>query len=224
MLARVLCDVFKLIVIWSNMSTFNFNKKITCKNDRNDFCYLCGDYIRSTKSFSVSSNYVKSLVEKCYPKYEFKGLNSEWAPDNVFTKCTTRLSRHLNGKTPLPWKQSPTVWRRFRKDHSDCYFCLSTIPKYNRKSKEGFVFSRESCITRPPEELDLEEDSDQAHVSDPGADPGADPEADPEPENQVHDLSFDLLNQSLPSTINPNDTSFHTGYYPELLSYLLQIY
>lgn len=125
------------------MNQFNFTNKKDCESKRNKICYLCAQYIRSTKNFDSNSDFVRKLVKNVFPDFKFPGVKSSWARDFVCQKCTSAL-----GRSTKPY-ESPAIWSKCKADHSDCYFCLSKFHPTNRIHNSSFSYPTNSCVITP---------------------------------------------------------------------------
>ena len=192
-----------LVCMISNLR--NVGERHQCKNDPNSFCYLCSDYISAKR---ITSN-VKKLVENCFPNFEWPGLKSSWAPDFCCSKCHINMVRHCDVKAKLLYPR-PTIWRRPRPDHSDCYFCTSDLNKHNRIRESSINLSTVSSITRPNfDQPERENSAAEFELGEPDLGDVAGPlranAAGPLECAGGFDLSFEL-----PVDL---DESFHTGMY-----------
>lgn len=79
--------------------------------------------------------------------------------------CHKNLTNWFNGKpTKMPFGQ-PMIWRE-PKDHvSDCYFCLTDVKGFSKKSKHTVKYAEVSSVTKPiPHSEDLPVPNPPSHV------------------------------------------------------------
>ena len=101
----------------------------TCKNNPDNFCYICGCV--TTKAYKRKiSNYVKKLY-KLYFEIEVGDQDKKWAPHICCSFCFLALSKWANGSGKGLKFGVPMVWREPQNHTEDCYFCLTkTQGKY----------------------------------------------------------------------------------------------
>lgn len=100
-------------------------RSISCINDADNFCYVCGLYIEKQKKHHIFTNHLQQMYEHIF-KVSPTSHGHRWAPNFVCLTCKCRLNDYYydysSARTfiysrPMIWRQ---IWR-----HDICYFCLS---------------------------------------------------------------------------------------------------
>ncbi|KAL4721288.1 hypothetical protein ACJJTC_014295 [Scirpophaga incertulas] len=100
-----------------------------------------------------------------------------WLPHMCCYSCHKNLTNWFNGKpTKMPFGQ-PMIWRE-PKDHvSDCYFCLTDVKGFSKKSKHTVNYPEVSSVTKPiPHSEDLPVPTPPSHVEHSSTNSGSDDE------------------------------------------------
>ena len=65
-----------------------------CKNNADDFCYVCGDFAKKCKR-----NFTTGLQEIYYQYFRIKAVNLEepWTPNAICSVCRTNLTDWHSG-------------------------------------------------------------------------------------------------------------------------------
>lgn len=124
------------------------NIRRKCQNDPDSFCYICGSYIFSTER----KREINSFVKKAYFEYFGVKLGDQskyWAPHVVCNMCMTNLRQWSCGKRASMGFGIPMVWREPKNHHDDCYFCLSDVKGYNKKTRRAIVYPDLPSARRP---------------------------------------------------------------------------
>lgn len=134
-----------------------------CVNSPDFFCFICGLYSPKSQKKPITP-----LITKCYRAYfglDVRNQDKYWVPHMCCFSCHKNLTNWFNGKpTKMPFGQ-PMIWRE-PKDHvSDCYFCLTDVKGFSKKSKHTVKYAEVSSVTKPiPHSEDLPVPNPPSHV------------------------------------------------------------
>ena len=93
-----------------------------CKNDRNNFCFICGEYTAKKKQRKINEH-----NRKLYAAYfDTKVDVATWAPQYCCTSCSSRLSNWLNTGYPMPFS-IPMIWHELQNHFNVFYFCCVNL-------------------------------------------------------------------------------------------------
>lgn len=71
----------------------------TCKREPNDFCYICGHYIRSgSRKYSLSGAKLQQSFEEYFHLKLTQDIGKPWAPQFSCATCTSNLTNWQLGK------------------------------------------------------------------------------------------------------------------------------
>lgn len=101
---------------------------VQCKNSPDDFCYVCGEYIKLVEW----KKRISKAHERAYLSYF--GINitdqtKNWIPHSICRDCHLGLIRWMNdcdGYSGLKFSK-PMCWHEPKNHTTDCYFCLTRI-------------------------------------------------------------------------------------------------
>ncbi|XP_022826353.1 peptidyl-prolyl cis-trans isomerase G-like [Spodoptera litura] len=108
---------------------------------------------------------------------DIRNQDKYWLPHMCCYSCHKNLTNWFNGKpTKMPFGQ-PMIWRE-PKDHvSDCYFCLTDVKGFSKKSKHTVNYPEVSSVTKPiPHSEDLPVPTPPSHVEHSSTTSGSDDE------------------------------------------------
>lgn len=140
-----------------------------CLNHPDNFCYVCGKFAPRDQRKSLSTK-----VKCAYHHYfgmKVSDQDRSWAPHVCCSICYVGLTQWLNGKRKSMPFAIPMIWREPKDHHSDCYFCMSNIAGYSKKSKSAISYPNcesamrpvphdaENPIPKPPAKTDAAETS-----------------------------------------------------------------
>jgi hypothetical protein len=118
-----------------------------CLNNANHFCYICGEYVFSDDRLSITA-----LIQHrfyCYFKFKLGDQDKPFAPHTVCRKCSSNLSMWSVGKLKkLPFS-TPMAWREQSNHVNDCYFCLTNVKGFTKKSAKHIVYPDLPSAVRP---------------------------------------------------------------------------
>ncbi|XP_076329702.1 uncharacterized protein LOC143235432 [Tachypleus tridentatus] len=180
-----------------------------CRNSRDTFCYICGEYTLVHQRSSMTA-----LVKKAYHLYfscKIGDQDQEWAPHICCATCAVCLRVWLRGtRKIMPFAVLKMIWRE-QKDHvTDCYFCLTNVSGISAKNKKSIEYSNlpsamrpvsrndSLSIPKPPEEWTLDKPNEETAMQGTGSDIEPDFEAcfsgDPHliTQSKLNDLVRDL--------------------------------
>lgn len=104
------------------------DEPVQCKNSPDNFCYVCGDFIKLVEW----KKRISKQHERAYLSYfGFSILNQakHWAPHFVCRSCHLGLIRWMNDcdcYSGLKFSK-PMCWREPKNHRTDCYFCVTRI-------------------------------------------------------------------------------------------------
>ena len=108
-----------------------------CFNNPNHFCYVCG---RCTTQ--VQRRKITDVTKKAYFLYFKMKLGDQdkcWAPHIVCVSCNANLTQWLKGNGKMAFG-IPMVWRE-QKDHTIyCYFLMSNIKGFSKKTRDQIKY------------------------------------------------------------------------------------
>ena len=123
-----------LVATTQNMSS----RRRKCKNDPDNFCYICGQY---TPPMHRRKHIPKvKTAYKFYFGCEVGDQDQSWSPHISCNACNTQLLRWLAGKKKKMPYGIPMVWREQADHTTDCYFCLTDIKGFSRKNKSKIKY------------------------------------------------------------------------------------
>lgn len=110
---------------------------VQCINSPNHFCNICGRFTSKNQKRPISNN----LMEAYYLYFGFKIEEEKaWAPQIVCKSCEANLIGWLSGKKrDMPYT-SPMIWKEQTDHVSDCYFCMTKISGYSKKTKDKIIY------------------------------------------------------------------------------------
>ena len=122
-------------------------RKRCCVNDADNFCYICGKFTPQDLRKSITDRL--KLAYKLYFKVKLGDQDKSWAPHVSCSSCYSLLTQWLNGKKKKMAFWSPMVWRE-QKDHfTDCYFCMTKISGFSKKTKSKIKYPDCSSAIKP---------------------------------------------------------------------------
>lgn len=101
---------------------------VQCKNSADDFCYVCGEYIKLVEWKKC----ISKAHERAYLSYFGFNISDQaksWVPHFICRECHLGLIRWMNGcdcYSGLKFSK-PMCWREPNNHNTDCYFCLTRI-------------------------------------------------------------------------------------------------
>lgn len=101
------------------------SESAACKNNPDDFCYVCGQYDSATVKKPITK-----LHEKAYLAYFGFGIcdqNKQWVPHFLCKNCHLGLLKWMNDCGGGLNFSKPMCWRKSNDHNVDCYFCLTQI-------------------------------------------------------------------------------------------------
>ena len=118
-----------------------------CRNDPDVFCYICGSFITTKQSMSITY-----FVRKAYFGYFGMRLGDQdktWAPHTVCRSCVENLRQWTKGIRKSLSFGIPMVWREPQNHVNDCYFCMTNISGFNAKTKSLITYPNLPSAIRP---------------------------------------------------------------------------
>lgn len=110
-----------------------------CKNDKNVFCYICGDYIMKKQRRNITNRIRNSY--QAYFGIAVRHQDKSWAPNVCCSLCSVSLWRWTNGKLKSMPFGIPMLWMEPKNHSDDCYFCTVNMFGFNRRRKKYVAFS-----------------------------------------------------------------------------------
>ena len=173
-----------------------------CRNRRDTFCYICGEYTLVHQKRSMTD-----IVKKAYHLYfgiKLGDQDKEWAPYICCATCTVCLRAWLRGTRKTMPFAVPMIWRE-QKDHvTDCYFCLTNVSGFSAKNKKSIEYPNLPSAMRPvphdeslpfpkpPDEWTLDEPDEETEIHGTGSD--IDPDYEPCSLDDPHLITQSELN------------------------------
>lgn len=101
---------------------------IQCKNSPDDFCYVCGEFIKLVElKKRISEQHKRAYLS--YFGFTISDQAKHWAPHFICRNCHLGLIRWMNdcdGYSGLKFSK-PMCWREPNNHHTDCYFCATRV-------------------------------------------------------------------------------------------------
>ena len=116
-------------------------------NHPDNFCYICGAYTPPTHRAKLSSR-----IKLAYAHYfgcKVGDKDKEWALHICCNRCRTSLLFWFGRKRKQIPFGVPTIWREKRDHVSDCYFCMTEITEFSRKSQSKIIYPTCKSALRP---------------------------------------------------------------------------
>ena len=107
------------------------------------FCYVCGNFT-TVKQRKAITNKLKHAYRQ-YFGVQLGDQDKSWAPHISCSSCYITLTQWLNGKNKKMAFRVPMVWREQRDHFTDCYFCMTKISGFSKKSKSKVKYP--NCIS-----------------------------------------------------------------------------
>lgn len=136
-----------------------------CLNSSDIFCYICGQFATKDQRLEITE-----FVKQCYNAYfrvKLGDQNKIWAPHIVCKPCVERLRKWSHGLVDRMPFGIPMIWRETTNHTTDCYFCMTNVIGFNRKTKHKIEYpnlpsairpvmhSDDIPVPKPPNELPL---------------------------------------------------------------------
>lgn len=118
-----------------------------CVNSPDLFCYVCGQFTPKSEKKPISP-----LLETCYKAYfkiAIKNKDKSWVPKICCLKCYKYLTGWHNGNIKQMPFGIPMQWREPKNHVDDCYFCLTTLKGFSKKSKHSVKYANVSSVSMP---------------------------------------------------------------------------
>lgn len=98
---------------------------VKCKNNPDDFCYICGEY-----ESVINKKQISTVHERAYLAYFGFGISDQteqWVPHFICKNCHLGLLKWMNDCGNGLSFAMPMVWHQPQNHNIDCYFCLTQI-------------------------------------------------------------------------------------------------
>ena len=115
------------------------SSKRRCINHSDNFCYISGEYTPPTHRAKLSSRIMLAYAH--YFECKVGDEDKEWAPHTRCNRCRTCLLFWFDGRRKKMPFGDPMMWREQRDPVSECYFCMTKITGFSRKSKSKIIYS-----------------------------------------------------------------------------------
>ena len=125
----------------------NKSDRCQCPNHPNNFCYVCG-------KFTPKPQWKKIYKTTKIAYFHYFGCkigdeDKKWAPKKCCVTCTTNLRKWLYGKLKsLPFAV-PMIWREQQNHVNDCYFCMTNVSGFTKKTKSNVIYPNVPSAIRP---------------------------------------------------------------------------
>ena len=111
------------------------------------FCYICGLFITKTQRMTVSE-FVKKMY-LVYFGYKLGDQDKTCAPHVICKHCTENLRQLSKGqKKSMPFGV-PMIWREQTDHFNDCYFCVTKVQGFSKKTKGNIQYPNLQSAIRP---------------------------------------------------------------------------
>lgn len=119
------------------------SKLVECKNNPDDFCYVCGEYNSAAVKKPITNAHKKAYL--AYFGFGICDQNIQWVPHFLCKSCHLGLLKWMNDCGGGLNFVQPMCWREPHDHNIDCYFCLTQIDGATGKVKYANVMS----VTKP---------------------------------------------------------------------------
>ena len=95
---------------------------------------------------------MRDFTKKTYEAYfgrKLRNQDKSWAPHKMCKQYMETLHFWTQGKVSLVRFGVPTVWRKPKNHHKDCYFCMVDISRWNQRKKKDWYFPDIESARRP---------------------------------------------------------------------------
>ena len=118
-----------------------------CINDKDSFCCTYGEFVFKENRKTIDEFYMKAYYT--YFKIKLGDQDKTWAPHIICKSCKESL-RHwtIGNRTALKFG-IPMIWREPANHFYDCYFCMTNLVGYNKKSRKNILYPSIPSATRP---------------------------------------------------------------------------
>ena len=106
-----------------------------CANDRDIFCYICGNFVVKSQRQNITS-FVKN-VYYAYFGAKLGDQDKTWAPHKVCRCRVESLRRWSKRHQKSLTFGVPMVWREPKGHGNHCYFCTCNVSGFNMKNKHN---------------------------------------------------------------------------------------
>lgn len=97
-----------------------------------NFCYLCSSLLLKNKKRYIGEP-IKLLIYKVYSFKKLDFIDCNWSPKFICEKCRSNLYRFKKEFSSIPKYIKP------KSDHSDCFFCMTNVHKYNHHFSKSII-------------------------------------------------------------------------------------
>ena len=103
------------------------------------FCYICVLFITKTQRMKISE-----FVKKTYLVYfgcKLGDQDKTWVPHMVCKHCTENLRQWSKGQKKSTPFGVPMMWREQTDYFNDCYFCVTKVQGFSKRTKGNIQYS-----------------------------------------------------------------------------------
>lgn len=120
---------------------------IDCKNSPNSFCYICAKYITKLQQRPVGVKVKEEYF--AYFGREILDQEQEWVPKVCCKTCESSLSLWYSGKRKSMQFATPTIWKKPKRNHEDCFYCSINVFGFSAKNKNKIAYPVNSSAEMP---------------------------------------------------------------------------
>lgn len=169
-----------------------------CTNSADSFCYVCGRFCTVTEKKKISH-----LTKKYYHAYfgcKLGDQDKTWAPHVICKLCEVTLGKWFKGKVKSMSFGVPMIWREPSNHLTDCYFCMTSVVGFNKKSRHKIQYPNVPSALRPvAHSEDIPVPTRPTHLDDTESDESS----SSEDSGDVHDSDF--CSEITPRLLNQED-------------------
>ncbi|KAJ4448825.1 hypothetical protein ANN_00216 [Periplaneta americana] len=117
-------------------------------NSPDSFCYVCGEFTAKSQHRPLSDK----LKQAYYYYFECNVCDEDKsrAPHMCCTTCYSKLINWMDGeKTQSMSFAVPMIWREPTSHAEDCYFCLTKITGFSKKTRSKIEYPNVPSAIRP---------------------------------------------------------------------------
>jgi hypothetical protein len=111
------------------------------------FCYICGRYSTKEEKLPIT-NFVKYHYH-AYFGCQIPHQDKSWAPHIVCKGCVENLRKWVSGVSKCMPFGVPMIWRESTNHVTDCYFCMTKVCGFTKKTESQINYPSPSSVSLP---------------------------------------------------------------------------
>ena len=118
-----------------------------CKNNKDSFCYTCGEFVFKENRKTIDEFYKKAYYT--YFKIKLGDQDKTWAPHIICKSCKKAYDSGRQAEETALKFGIPMIWREPANHFDDCYFCMTNLVVFNLKNRKNILYLSIPSATRP---------------------------------------------------------------------------